>query len=170
MVRRVTQRAAGCLALVASLGIIPLALAGEAPAGDAAAQEPRVEDLVPTEFESFPLVFLRAGPKADALSEEEVSRIQMQHLAHLKRLTDEGKIAVAGPFSDQADPSLRGMVIYRVATVEEARALAEADPAVKAGRLTVDVVTWWTAKGAVRFREVQPAKGAASEGSAPAAK
>jgi len=36
-------------------------------------------------------------------------------------------------------------------TVPAARRLAEADPAVAAGRLEVEVMTWYTQKGALAF-------------------
>jgi hypothetical protein len=40
---------------------------------------------------------------------------------------------------------------FYATTVEEARELANRDPAVRAGRLVVDVMTWWTEKGTVTF-------------------
>jgi hypothetical protein len=43
------------------------------------------------------------------------------------------------------------MSLFRVASPEEARALAEADPMVQAGRLTVEVLTWWVEKGVMEF-------------------
>ena len=36
-------------------------------------------------------------------------------------------------------------------TLEEARELMEQDPAVRAGRLSVEAMTWWTQKDTVRF-------------------
>ena len=40
----------------------------------------------------------------------------------------------------------------------EYRALAEQDPAVKAGRLRVEVVTWWVEKGYMTFPKAPPAE------------
>jgi uncharacterized protein YciI len=42
----------------------------------------------------------------------------------------------------------RGICIYDVKSLERAKALAEADPAVKAGRLRVEVHPWMSQKGA----------------------
>jgi uncharacterized protein len=56
----------------------------------------------------------------------------------------------AGPFRDQEDPSLRGLCFYACG-VEEARRLAEQDPAVRAGRLAVEAMTWLTQKNTIRF-------------------
>ena len=45
------------------------------------------------------------------------------------------------------DGKLRGMFVFTVGSLEEAKALAEADPAVKAGRLEPEVHPWFAAKG-----------------------
>jgi uncharacterized protein YciI len=62
-----------------------------------------------------------------------------------------GHLLVAGPLSDQRDEEWRGLCLYRVGSLTEARRLAAADPAVRAGRLAVDVMHWHTAKGALPF-------------------
>jgi uncharacterized protein YciI len=59
-----------------------------------------------------------------------------------------GKLVAAGPFLDNT--KARGVVIYRVANVEEARSLAAADPAVKAGRLVLEAHPWMTFKGILK--------------------
>jgi hypothetical protein len=43
------------------------------------------------------------------------------------------------------------MCVYRVGSIDEARKLAEDDPAVKAGRLRVEVMTWYVQKGYMAF-------------------
>jgi hypothetical protein len=45
---------------------------------------------------------------------------------------------------------MRGIVLYRVATVDEAKQLAAGDPAVKAGRLVIDARPWMTFKGMLK--------------------
>jgi uncharacterized protein YciI len=102
------------------------------------------------ELESFAFVLLRRGPRAHQFSEAELETLQAQHLAHLDAMAARGKLAAAGPFSDQADESLRGLCFYATGA-EEARELAESDPSVRAGRMAVDVMTWWTKKGSVSF-------------------
>lgn len=51
--------------------------------------------------------------------------------------------AGAGVNGDQ----LRGLTFYRTGSVARSRELAEADPAVLAGRLTVDIMTWYCPPG-----------------------
>jgi hypothetical protein len=48
---------------------------------------------------------------------------------------------------DQPDVSLRGLTFYRTGSLAEARKLAEADPAVQAGRLAVEIMTWYCPPG-----------------------
>lgn len=48
------------------------------------------------------------------------------HIAYLNRLIEEGKIYAKGPFTDHSG----GLVIYNTSSYEEARELAENDPAI----------------------------------------
>ncbi|HEY1908896.1 MAG TPA: YciI family protein, partial [Myxococcaceae bacterium] len=95
----------------------------------------------PAAMERYSLVLLRrpanGGPKV-----ADLEALQRQHIGHLQAMARAGKMVVAGPFDDQADPRMRGMCLYRV-SLEEARRLAQEDPMVKAGRLEVEVLTWW---------------------------
>jgi hypothetical protein len=65
-------------------------------------------------------------------------------------MKERGALLVAGPFDDQPDESLRGFCLYRT-SIDETRSLAQQDPSVSAGRLAVDVFTWWTQNGALAF-------------------
>ena len=100
------------------------------------------------ELDGYSFVLLKRGPRALEFSDEELDRLQEQHLHHLGAMRDQGHLLVAGPFSDQADETLRGFCLYRT-SVEETRRLAESDPSVRAGRMAVDVMGWWTARGAL---------------------
>ena len=102
------------------------------------------------ELESYGFVLLRRGPRAHDYDDAEPDRLQAAHLAHLDAMRAQGKLLVAGPFSDQPDETLRGLCVY-ACDLEETRALAESDPSVRAGRMAVDVMTWWTLPGALRF-------------------
>lgn len=102
------------------------------------------------ELESYAFVLLRSGPNADAFTEAEREQLQAAHLAHLDAMGKAGKLAGAGPFSDQPDEALRGLCFYRCG-VDEAQRLAAQDPSVKAGRMEAEVMTWWTLAGSVTF-------------------
>ena len=136
------------LLLAATLLFLSSAAAGEPePTTDAA--EPAME------FASYSYVVLKKGPKWSAEDTEENRALQAAHLAHFGAMASAGHLLVAGPFSDQEDPSIRGICIYRV-PLAEARTHAEADPRVQAGHLIVEVMTWWTEKGAVTFPMATP--------------
>jgi uncharacterized protein YciI len=130
---------------------VTLSLIDRAPAqpGEVPATQPATRPVM--EFEQYQLVILRRGDNVEQIPKEQAAEIQRQHLAHMGRLAEQGKILIAGPFSDQQDKSMRGMCLYRCASIDEARRLAEEDPAVKAGRLKVDVLTWNVEKGYMTF-------------------
>lgn len=65
------------------------------------------------------------------------------HTAYVNRLRAEGKLATAGPV--EGDPQLRGVLIFQRIPDGEARALIDADPAVKAGALRAEYHRWWCA-------------------------
>jgi uncharacterized protein YciI len=91
------------------------------------------------ELDGYSFVLLKRGPRAFEYSDEELERLQEQHLAHLDAMKEQGHLLVAGPFSDQPDETLRGFCLYRT-SVDETRRLAESDPSVQAGRMAVDVM------------------------------
>lgn len=80
---------------------------------------------------------------------ETARQLQKQHLAYLNQQAGEGKLVLAGPIL-RKDGVRRGVIAYRVPTIGEARARAEEDPMVKAGRLAVELHPWMTAKGILR--------------------
>ncbi len=117
---------------------------GSPPAAKPAAAQP-------VEFESYQLVILQRPEHPREYAADKLEEIQQAHLAHLRHLAKLGKLLVAGPLDDQPDPRLRGIEIFRAGSLEEAKRLAGEDPAVKAGRLEVVVMTWYTEKGALTF-------------------
>ncbi len=55
------------------------------------------------------------------------------HFANMKRLADEGKLVLAGPFGDKTD--WRGMFIFAVDNVEAAQLLVATDPVITNGEM-----------------------------------
>ena len=101
----------------------------------------------PMDLEAFELVLLRRPENPPDYDDAELERIQREHLAHHARLRASGQVVTNGPVIDPPDPSLRGLTFYRTGSLEQARRLAEADPAVRAGRLAVDIMTWYCPPG-----------------------
>ena len=88
---------------------------------------------------------LLKGPKWPAEETPELDALQTRHMAHIRSLMDSGAKIAAGPVDDGSD--IRGFSIFRTATLAEAQALAEADPAVHAGRFKVELHAWRTPSG-----------------------
>ena len=86
------------------------------------------------------LGFLVRGPKFSPEDSPERQKIQEGHMANMKRLSEMGKLVAAGPFGD--DGNLRGIFVFRVASLQEAQELTNTDPAVKAGRLAIQLYEW----------------------------
>lgn len=94
----------------------------------------------------YVFMHLLAGPERSQDSTE-ASQIQQQHLAHLNKLAESGKLAMAGPFQDGGN--YRGLLIFDIETIAEAEQLESEDPAVQKGRLKMQSFYWWGAKGTV---------------------
>ncbi|MEO1624656.1 MAG: YciI family protein [Bacteroidota bacterium] len=95
-------------------------------------------------MKKYYMVFLKSGDNRDQDSIE-VARLQAAHMNHLNKMAEAKKICLAGPFGD--DGAFRGIALYSTSTQAEADSLANADPAVQAGRLSVEVHPWWGAVG-----------------------
>jgi uncharacterized protein YciI len=84
----------------------------------------------------YVMAFLKTGP-TKITDKAELAKLQNAHLQNIERLAKEGKLAVAGPFMD--DKGIEGIFIFNVKTVEEARALTETDPGIKAGVFAMEL-------------------------------
>jgi uncharacterized protein YciI len=96
------------------------------------------------------MAFLKAGPNRsqDSLT---AANLQRAHMDNIKRLAEEGKLVLAGPFLDGGE--LRGIYIFNVATIEEAEALTATDPAVQAGSLVMELYPWYGSAAAMMIGE-----------------
>lgn len=99
------------------------------------------------DLEAFELVLLRRPASPPDYPRAELDQIQREHLEYHARLRETGKVVTNGPVDGQLDPSLRGLAFYRTGSLEQSRQLADADPAVRAGRLTVEIMTWYCPPG-----------------------
>jgi uncharacterized protein YciI len=99
------------------------------------------------QLEAFELVLLRRPSEPTSYDDPTLERIQREHLAYHAELRAAGHVITNGPVVEQPDESLRGLTFYATGSLARARELAEADPAVRAGRLTVEVMAWWCPPG-----------------------
>lgn len=88
----------------------------------------------------YVVAFLRSGPARD-LDSATAAELQRAHLDNIKRMAEEKSLLVAGPFLDDGD--LRGIYIFDVESVDEARALTETDPAIQRGWLEMELHPWY---------------------------
>ena len=105
------------------------------------------------QFDRHTLVLLVRPPDAPELTDEEADALQDEHLAFRAGLRDQGYLIGGGPLVDQDDERLRGISIM-ACDPETARRLTSEDPAVQAGRLAVEVMTWMVPAGNVHFEDV----------------
>lgn len=101
----------------------------------------RAGESMPEDMKTYYFGLIYRGPAWTPDSSESTEAIQRAHLANIRRLARAGKLVLAGPFGDDGD--LRGLFIYNASSREEAEALVQSDPAVKAGRLRVELHPWW---------------------------
>jgi len=126
--------------ILCALVVLAAGLSAPAAAQTASSPEPAHH------MKQYFFVLLRRGPD-HSQSKAEAEKIQQGHMAHIRATAASGKLQIAGPFDDE-NGEWRGILIYDVKTLDEARALCDADPAVKAGRLVCDIRGWWAEQGA----------------------
>jgi len=91
-------------------------------------------------MKQYVIAFLKSGPN-QSMDSTRAANLQRAHLDNIKRLAEEGRLILAGPFIGSGE--LRGMYVFDVRTVEEARELTETDPAIEAGRLEMELYSWY---------------------------
>ncbi len=97
------------------------------------------------DLDTYQFAMLKRGPKWTPESTPETQQIQAGHMANIQKMARLGKLMAAGPMEGHGD--LRGLFIFKAASIEEAKALAAEDPAIKAGRLTIEFLTWMAPRG-----------------------
>ena len=107
-------------------------------------KEKEKKEVKDGEMKQYFLVLLKRGPIRNHDSTT-AAKLQAGHLANIDRLYNEGKIDLAGPFGHDGD--LRGIFVFNCETYDEVMMHCSSDPAIKAGRLAVEIYPWWCAKG-----------------------
>jgi uncharacterized protein YciI len=99
----------------------------------------------PPGFEQYTVVLMKRGDHWNPNAPEFMD-VMKQHHAFVKRMTDQGNLAIAGPFPFSDQGELRGVAIFRVGAEQTAK-LTQDDPIVKAGLLKAEIHPWGTGKG-----------------------
>jgi uncharacterized protein YciI len=100
-----------------------------------------------TETEKIFFGFLVNGPNRSQ-DAETAKQLQRAHLDYMDGQAKLGKLVLAGPLVDAG--TRRGLIAYRVATMEEAQERASGDPMVRAGRLAVELYGWTIPRGVLK--------------------
>ena len=94
-------------------------------------------------MKSYKIIILKTGAKDKEITDKtKRAELFKGHFANMKKMSKEGKLVVAGPFSDN-HLKYRGIFILDVKTDEEAKNLIEQDPTVKAGVFDYEILPWY---------------------------
>lgn len=104
----------------------------------------------PMEFEKFWFVYLVRGEGRESFSDDQIQKMQGDHLANIDRMWKEKIAIVAGPFGTEGPR--RGFVLIKRSALKDKKAVESEfadDPFVKNGLLKVEVFKWMTTKSAI---------------------
>ena len=93
-------------------------------------------------MKKYVFCLLKSGTNTTA-SKEETQKLFEGHMANINKLAKEGKLVVAGPFIKN-DRNYRGIYIFNVETIDEAKSLVATDPAIKANLLEAELTPWYS--------------------------
>lgn len=132
------------LLLAASLAFALPQAFGQQPTPTSPAYDPALAAKVGADdygMRSYVLVILKTGPTP--VPEGEARKAMFAgHFANMERLAEEGKLALAGPFSE--DPAgWRGLFVLAVDDIDAARELVDTDPVVTNGEMVAEYHRWY---------------------------
>ncbi|MFY0692208.1 MAG: hypothetical protein JXR14_09850 [Paracoccaceae bacterium] len=99
---------------------------------------------------AFELYVVHSTP---AKAPEDVKASLPDHLAYQARLEAEGTLVFAGPMSDETGTQMQGMglIIYRAASFEAAREIAQNDPMHQSGARSFVLRKWMINEGSLNL-------------------
>lgn len=99
---------------------------------------------------SYVLVVLKTGPNRMPAGPERDAMFR-GHFANIKRLSEEGKLVLAGPF-DGVD-GWRGLFVFATKDIEEAKQLATTDPVLMQGEMVAEYHRYYGSAALMLVRE-----------------
>ncbi len=95
----------------------------------------------PNGMKNYIMVILTTG-SADIKDKKITESLFKGHMSNMGRLAIQGKLAVAGPFGKN-DLGYRGIFIINSNSIDDAKALVDTDPAVRAGVFAPVYLKWF---------------------------
>lgn len=89
----------------------------------------------------YVLVILKTGPTRVPDGEKRDAMFA-GHFANMGRLAKEGKLVLAGPFEQDPD-GWRGLFVFAVDSIDEAKAFTETDPVIVNGEMVAEYHAWY---------------------------
>jgi uncharacterized protein YciI len=100
----------------------------------------------------YVLVILKTGPTPVPKGEQRDAMFA-GHFANMGRLAKAGKLALAGPFGKDPD-AWRGLFVFAVETIEEAKQLTSTDPVIINGEMVAEYHTWYGSAATMMVGEI----------------
>ena len=96
------------------------------------------------------LYVVQSTPVVD---KDRLREVLSEHLAYQGRMEKSGNLVLAGPLSDESGEnwSGSGLIVYRAANLDAARALAAADPMHESGCRTFTIRRWLLNEGRLQL-------------------
>lgn len=105
----------------------------------------------------YVLVVLKTGPNKITNAKEREEMFS-GHFANIKKLAAEGKLALAGPFDDAKNSDgtsgWRGLFIFAVKDIEEAKQLTATDPVIIKGEMVAEYHKWYGSAAVMDVRRL----------------
>ena len=91
-------------------------------------------------MKKYVMALLKSGPNR---SKDSITRVELQnaHMANIVEMAEQGVLVMAGPFF--GDGEIRGIYVFNVETLDEAKKLTETDPLIKSGGLIMELHLWY---------------------------
>jgi uncharacterized protein YciI len=142
-----------CLAI--ALGCLGLAGTGRAAEPASATYDAALAKRLGADargMRSYVLVILRTGPTRVPQGKARDAMFA-GHFANIQRLADAGKLVVAGPFDD-AGGDWRGLFVFAVDSIDQAKALVATDPVIRQGEMVAEYHRWYGSAAAMLLPEI----------------
>jgi uncharacterized protein YciI len=131
----VLTRSILALVLAAVAAAVPAQKAADAAAPDYDARLARQLGADEHGMRHYVLVLLRSGPHPVPDGAERDAMFEA-HMANIRRLASAGKLVLAGPLDGK--DGLRGMFVFAVPDIDEAKKLVGTDPVIARGEMVAE--------------------------------